>query len=602
MFGPVFWSELTRTAGRRRHLLVRAFYSSLLLAVLWISYFSVFYDSHPNHSAGLAASRGQATIGQMAEFAHQFVGMYGSLQLVVALMVTVSVTAGTIAEERDRRTIEYLFVSHLSDSEIVLDKLLVRLLHVFCLLLAALPVLTLSMLFGGVGLSTLFELSVLTLGTVVGTASLCLYVSVTTRRSRDAILRSLLLIVAGLMVPGIVRQSIHRSSVAVPWWIDEALDQLCDMNPFHYFFQNLLPAARGAAAHRELLLQFAQNVSVASVLFLGLAIWQVRRAHLKSAARVGAAKRRPMRLFRPPQIGNSPLLWKELFAERFIQREHRWSNWIAPVGLALVAVAIALYYVLCRAGYRDLRPRDFLDGASAIQALIGCVFILLAGARGAISISHEREQSTWDTLLTTTLESHEIVLAKIAGSVFVLRGMLGVFLVVWWFECRLRPEEWWRGLGLLVTSLVLGYFLAAVGVLISQYMRSSTRAITAIMGIAVVLGGGYLMIAGPIAAFFFPFDGAAYTLAVSLVFLDTFWIWYRPDHHDHYFDPLAAYLFGLAFYSFASIAVTSAAINSFERVAREKGPRRFVIAARDRSASATAPQTPLEIPAWQANE
>ena len=55
--------------------------------------------------------------------------------------MTPAVAAGGIASERQRRTIEYLFATDLSNGEIVLDKLCARLLTVGKLLLATLPVL-----------------------------------------------------------------------------------------------------------------------------------------------------------------------------------------------------------------------------------------------------------------------------------------------------------------------------------------------------------------------------------------------------------------------------------------------------------------------------
>ncbi|MBX3412003.1 MAG: ABC transporter permease subunit [Pirellulales bacterium] len=580
MFGPVFRSELMRTARRRRHLVVRAGYGALLLAVLGISYLSAFHTPGVHYAAAPPGLRAQITLGQMAEFAHYFTLSYGMLQLFVALLVTLSVTAGTIAEERDRRTIEYLFVSHLTDSEIVLDKLLVRLLLVLSLLLAAVPVLALSMLFGGVDLSALFELGVLTTGTIVATASGCVYVSVTTRRGRDAFLRSLLLIVAGLTVPGMVYQALYNSNVVLPGWIDETLVQLRDMNPFVYLMRSDMRYQGGGSTSWDSLYEFVRNTGALSLVFLGMAVWQVRRAHLKSVAVPGASKRRPLRLFRPPQIGNYPLLWKELFAERFIQREHRWSTWIAPVGLAFVALTIVAYYGLCRAGFRDLQEYDFLEGADTIKLLLGCLFILLAGARGAISIAHEREQATWDTLLTTSLEAREIVLAKTFGSLFVLRGMLGVYLVVWWLECQLRPDEWRRGLNMLGTTLLLGLWMASLGVLISQRVKTSTWAITTAVGATLILAGGYLLIAAPLVSYFIHHDGSEMVLAGAMVYLEAFWLWYSPHRYQHRFDPIAVYQLGVLVYGLATIAVTAVSIQGFERMARELGPRRFVIPSR----------------------
>ena len=60
---------------------------------------------------------------------------------------------GTIAGEKQRKTLHYLLASQLSTGEIVLGKLLARMLMVFVYLVAAVPLLFLLRLFGGVELS-----------------------------------------------------------------------------------------------------------------------------------------------------------------------------------------------------------------------------------------------------------------------------------------------------------------------------------------------------------------------------------------------------------------------------------------------------------------
>lgn len=570
MFGPVFWSELTRTARRQRHIWVRALYGGLLLAVLWISYYSVFRDGQMPHS--------QVTMNEMAAFAEQFFYSFAFLQLAVSLLVTMAVTAGTIAEERDRRTIEYLFVTHLSNGEIVLDKLAVRLLHVLCLLLAALPVLALSMLFGGVGLGPLVELTVLTLGTVVGTACLSVYVSVTMRRTRDAMMSTVLLLVAVLAVPAVVRESLQSSNLVLAWWAYDALDQLCELNPFIYLFERIVMSSSGSQVDTDALFTFVRNAGLASAFFLALAVMQVRRTHLKAASRSSTRNRSTSRLFRVPAVSDRPVLWKELFAERFIQREHRWSTWVAPVGLLLVAASIGAFYYLALYEYRDLQPHDFLDAARNIEPILGCIFVLLVGARAAVSICHEREQSTWDTLLTTTLDPHEIVLAKMAGSLYVLRGLLIVYLIVWILEIPLDGAEWWRGAGVLMTTLLLGVFFSALGVLISQRTRTSTRAMCWVVGLAVLLGGAYLLIAMPLAMFFLRYELAPIVIVPCLIFLEGFWAWFDPQQTFTEISPLTVYIVGILFYSAATVALVAVNLLSFERTAREAGPRRYVVA------------------------
>ena len=97
-------------------------------------------------------------------------------------MLGPAMVAGTIATERERRTIEYLFASSLSNAEIVLGKLAAKLLHVVYLILAGVPVLALVMLMGGIAPEALLVLLILTLSTVLTVSTLSIAVSVWSAR------------------------------------------------------------------------------------------------------------------------------------------------------------------------------------------------------------------------------------------------------------------------------------------------------------------------------------------------------------------------------------------------------------------------------------
>jgi hypothetical protein len=94
--------------------------------------------------------------------------------------------AGTIAEEKDRKTIEYLLVTDLRNREIVLGKLAARLLHLFAHIAVGLPVLGLIRLLGGVSAEQVGALFAVTASTLLSSAGLSMLVSVHARRAREA--------------------------------------------------------------------------------------------------------------------------------------------------------------------------------------------------------------------------------------------------------------------------------------------------------------------------------------------------------------------------------------------------------------------------------
>ena len=131
-------------------------------------------------------------LAQLAHFAGSFAVVILALQGVAVLLLTPAYLAGAIAEERERRTLELLFTTHLTDREVVLGKLFSRLTHLAGVLLAGLPVLSMLQLWGGVSLSVLlagFAVTGLTLLSVGGVSMLC---SVLCRTSLGAVILPLM--------------------------------------------------------------------------------------------------------------------------------------------------------------------------------------------------------------------------------------------------------------------------------------------------------------------------------------------------------------------------------------------------------------------------
>ena len=73
----------------------------------------------------------------LAETAEEIFSTFLTTQVVAVLALTPAMVAGTIADEKQRKTLHYLLASQLSSLEIVGGKLAARLLHVVVLVLAA---------------------------------------------------------------------------------------------------------------------------------------------------------------------------------------------------------------------------------------------------------------------------------------------------------------------------------------------------------------------------------------------------------------------------------------------------------------------------------
>jgi ABC-type transport system involved in multi-copper enzyme maturation permease subunit len=105
----------------------------------------------------------------MPRLARDFVFTILVVQTAAIFLLTLAYVAGAVAEERERGTLDLLLTTHLRDREIVLGKLGSRLVQAGSILLAGLPLLALTQLWGGVDfrlLSVAFLVAVLNLATI----------------------------------------------------------------------------------------------------------------------------------------------------------------------------------------------------------------------------------------------------------------------------------------------------------------------------------------------------------------------------------------------------------------------------------------------------
>lgn len=184
LVGPLFLYDLVRTSRRNPHIPLRCLYGGLLLGMLFLFYSSWFpsvLDRWENWFRG-----GTVPLGELHLFARSFFTTFLSVQLAAVVLVTPAVTAGTIIEEKERRTLDYLLATPLTDWEIVVGLLASRVSGLGLLLLTGLPLLELLQMFGGVELELVLAAFAGTFMTLVSLGSLCLLISIHAKKSLNA--------------------------------------------------------------------------------------------------------------------------------------------------------------------------------------------------------------------------------------------------------------------------------------------------------------------------------------------------------------------------------------------------------------------------------
>lgn len=483
LFGPVFTLNLQTTARRWRFFAVRLAYVLILFIAVLLEYYSYYSQAQYAGYGGVSRS------GQ-ANFANEFFTTFAVLQMLVVLLVTPALVATTIAQERERRTLDYLLTCPLSASEIVLGKLGARLLDMFATLIAGWPILALLHFLGGIEFSAIVRTSGLALLVLLFTGGVSLLISVWSPRSRDAILRVYLLELLLLCVPP------FYSSFLLGWHVPivgEICDVLAALNPLFGQFEIIISRAPWDGAWQELI-WFVSAYLGGAIVCTALAAASLRRAY-RTTVLVGT---RPPR-WRLPRLklplGDAPMFWKECFSNSATAR----LGWLGRIVVALLllafgggSLAMLIFALSVPYGKEVLASYCWTMGT-----LLASLALLYIGGRAAVSIASERDRDTWISLLTTDLNEREILAAKALGSAYSARWLVFLAGGLYVVGQGLHP------IGLFAVPITAGIFLllaafsTMLGLLFSLSLKTGGRAIGVTLGLQLVVGGGYLFCCFP---------------------------------------------------------------------------------------------------------
>ena len=214
---PVLARELTeRMRGRRAAILI-TLYLTLLTLILWLVYESATPDQ--DGFSGFDATR-TATVGRSV------FGWVLFFMMLIILFLIPAQTAGAIAGERERQTLRPLQITLLSPLSILLGKLGASMAFLLLLVVAAMPLLSIAYLIGGVTIPEVLGATSLVVATGVALGALCTSVSVFAKRVQTATVLSygvtLALVVGTFMAYGaaaIIDSSRGSDEPDPPGWL-----------------------------------------------------------------------------------------------------------------------------------------------------------------------------------------------------------------------------------------------------------------------------------------------------------------------------------------------------------------------------------------------
>ncbi|MBN1974475.1 MAG: ABC transporter permease subunit [Sedimentisphaerales bacterium] len=420
--GPVFDKELRVSSRRRRNYILRFAYISLLLTILlliWI--LAVDYRGSNVLQVSRMAQAGKYIITYIVWF-----------QFCAAQIIAVVMLSNSISDEIYHKTLGMLMTTPITSMQIVIGKLLSKLLQLLLLLAISMPLLAIVRMFGGVPWSFITSSMCLTLTTVLLVSSLSLFYSIFFRRAYIVIIMTILtLLVFFGLVPFIYVSIITLTKLYNTVPEGTLLFILIQPNPYLCFFAETMTMMSPGSMGSSFFVLYKLNcilMLIISLLLIFLSIIMVRKVALRQATgqlfssrqkeaikeelRVSGTNSSVISVFGPP------ILWKELILPL------RRSVKIYRIIIAILFLSVLFY------SYWFFYKEEALDDDDihAIYALVfmglGALFTIVISS---VSITSEKESRSWPLLLTSTLTDSQIVIGKLYG---ILSRCLPVWLLL----------------------------------------------------------------------------------------------------------------------------------------------------------------------------
>jgi ABC-type transport system involved in multi-copper enzyme maturation permease subunit len=510
LFGPVLFYDLVRVGRRSRYFLLRCLYAGILAIIVYWKYSESFGIVH--------SYAGRIDANRMATFASQFFNLFMLLQFFLVIVLTPAYAASNIAEEKERKTLEFLLATDLRNREIVLSKVTSRLANLALILLTGVPILSFMQFLGGVDpdLATAgFAATGVTLLSLVAISTLA---SVYAGKPRDAILLTYLSIAAYMALGYLIDHAQSSKAVAnfqLGWGrfhitLGAVIDGYNAGN-LPIVLVKLNAAWTAGTSLATLVSAGARSYLVFHfIVALSCCAWAVVR--VRAVALRQRSEKRRARITVPwfrlrPRLRFAPMVWKELFIEPgFRLTKLGWLVALAFVGISLVpafSVAREFYHTWAEFRAHGLYwhppgwafERGFGTALSpwvrTTGTIVACLMLVGVAIRASTSITGERDRDTLDALLGSPLKSHDILFAKWLGSLLSVRWAWAWLGLIWGIGVVTRALHPLAAILLVIAWLVYASCFAGIGLWFSTSCRTGLRATLWTLLICAMVGIGH---------------------------------------------------------------------------------------------------------------
>lgn len=486
---PLLAKELAEQAVRKRTYIVRVVYASLL----FFSAYILFYNT-----LRFASGSPMATLGQGRQMFQILVGLqFGGIYLFAPAL-----TCGVIAQEKERASLQLLFLTRLGPWTILFEKLLSRLIPIVGFLMLSLPLLAFAYSLGGISPQYLAGGVWMLTVSALQVAALGLACSAYFRTTAAAFVASYLIGAALFFVP-VALWGLLNTGRFLPVEI---------MFPFFgaalFFSGNV---SMGAATGPSFLLHLLHSLPIlfsSAVCLVAARFFLVRRAFAPPRNIILNLFGRLDRLFQRwnenrwtkgivliadtgSLPADQPVAWRET-TKRSLGR----ARYLIRLFLVLEVPLLVLCLVLVFVGLD--RNREVV---TQIIFFLWGIAVLVVSVQAASLIAREKSHQTLEVLCTTPLSSRDIIRQKYRGVQRLMAVLLVPFFTLflfqsWWMSVH-SGWDWRYGNGrafhpvmyLATSAITVGIYLPMVAwlsLLIGLKAKSQGRAI--IGSLAAIVG------------------------------------------------------------------------------------------------------------------
>jgi len=463
--GPLLLRDLLTLPRHPRHFGLRAGYVAMLCVLIYTG---------AQTAAGLSPMR---SLGDIAHFGTSIFGVICLFQMALVLGASLLLSAGNVAQEKDRRTLILLLMTDLRAYELVIGKSLASVLPVIALLVVSLPVLCCLRMLGGITLSQILWVEILCLLTCLTASAWGTLVAYW--REKTFQILAITILGAGLFI-GLTET---LAGIAGPYSVMGRIAGACDpFRALHAILHPLTLDTSLGAPH----VQAWGTVQALGILAIGMwiftcvmvRVWNPSRAMYIQADETPATdeNKAPTTVrtqVRP--VWSQPILWREICTQAYGRK----------VGLIKVAYVIfAAFCVLWLSQLPEDAPMVFgaISGSGLVFVLLSLATLILVNAQSVTSLTSERDGQTLELLLVTEITPSEFVYGKLWGVLFNTKELIAIPLLMVFLN-------WLRGglsagslLVIVLTYLALVIFSAVLGLHSGFSFQASRAAILNSLG------------------------------------------------------------------------------------------------------------------------